>query len=205
MDSIRQNSSSPQTSGGHISSSPGPKHSRTTSEEPALCRLLVVEDNKVNQVVVLGILENLGYEADVVADGSEALSALQRRHYVLVLMDCQMPGMDGYQAARLIRQRGTAVRNHDIPIVAVMAHAMAGDRELCLAAGMNDYISRPCRVDLLGRTIKEWTAGAMAGNKLMTPPAGVASVANPNAFDSDEFIDRLMGNRQLAANRPRLR
>jgi len=82
---------------------------------------LVVEDNKVNQVVVLGILENLGYEADVVADGSEALSALQRRHYVLVLMDCQMPGMDGYQAARLIRQRDTALRNHDIPIVAVTA------------------------------------------------------------------------------------
>ncbi len=198
MDSILQHSSSLPTSDERVASSQGLNHPRVTREERARLRLLIVEDNKVNQVVALGILENLGYQADVAADGRDALGALGRKDYDLILMDCQMPEMDGYEAARLIRQRDTAGRNHDIPIIAVTAHALAGDRELCLAAGMNDYISKPLRTDLLDQTIEQWTAGARAGSERMTPPAELAAAGGSKLFDSGDFTDRLMGNQQLA-------
>ena len=180
------------------SSSPGPKRPHAAREVRARLRLLLVEDNKVNQAVALGILENLGYEADVAVDGRSALIALGRRDYDLVLMDCQMPEMDGYEATRLIRQRDTAVRNHDIPIIAVTAHAMAGDRELCLASGMNDYVSKPLRADLLEQVIEKWMPVSTAATEVVTAPAGVTAAASSKAFDHRDFIDRLMGNRQLA-------
>ena len=183
-------------------SSPGPEHSRSTCQERPRLLLLVVEDNRVNQVVALGILENLGYTADVAVDGKDALCALARKPYDLVLMDCQMPGMDGYEATRMIRQRDSAVRNHDIPIVAVTANAVAGDRELCMAAGMNDYISKPFRADLLEQTIEKWTARSTAENlparlpleDLARPPADTSA----KIFDPEDLIDRLMGNQKLA-------
>jgi CheY-like chemotaxis protein len=111
-----------------------PKPSRTSRELRAQLHLLVVEDNKVNQEVALGILENLGYRADVAGDGYSALRALAEKDYDLILMDCQLPEMDGYETSRRIRQLDTAVRNHAIPIIAATAHAMPGDREKCLAA-----------------------------------------------------------------------
>ncbi len=173
---------------------PEKKQPRTNPELRAKMRLLVVEDNRVNQDVALGILENLGYRADVVDDGLAAIRALSQHDYNLVLMDCQMPGMDGYEASRLIRQLDTAVRDHDIPIIAATAHAMAGDREKCLAAGMNGYISKPLRADVLEQVVEEWTGGRPIVIEVQTQPPAAAA----GTFDRDDFLERLMGNLTLA-------
>ena len=106
-------------------------------------KILIVEDNPVNQKIALMTIQKAGFGCDVASNGSEALKVLENEHYDIVLMDIQMPEMDGIEATRLIRDPASAVRNHDIPIIAMTAHAMQGDRELCLAAGMNDYTPKP--------------------------------------------------------------
>ncbi len=107
-------------------------------------KILVVEDNKVNQMVAVRLLERLSYHADVAANGREALQALHEGNYNLVLMDCQMPEMDGYAATRALRQAEAASASHaHAIIVAMTAEAMKGDRERCLSAGMDDYIAKP--------------------------------------------------------------
>lgn len=119
-------------------------------------RILLAEDNAINQKVALTILEKLGYRADAVADGLEAIKALETIPYDLVLMDCQMPEMDGYEATHMIRSQESAVRNHNIPIIAITAHAMKGDREKCIEAGMDDYIAKPIEPQVLIEKIEEW-------------------------------------------------
>ncbi len=118
-------------------------------------RVLVVEDNVVNQRVALLMLRKFGCEVDSVGSGLEALDALARIPYALVFMDCQMPDMDGFEAARELRRRERG-RTH-VPIVAMTANAMDGDRERCLAAGMDDYISKPVRPEDLSRVLAAWT------------------------------------------------
>jgi len=127
-------------------------------------RILVAEDNRVNQMVVLTLLKKSGYQADVVANGAEAIDALRRLPYDLVLMDCQMPEMDGYEATRRIRDPHTGVRNAAIPVVAMTAHAMQGDRELCLAAGMDDYIPKPVRLQELKKILVDWLGSSLPGS-----------------------------------------
>jgi two-component system sensor histidine kinase/response regulator len=120
-------------------------------------RILLAEDNIVNQKVVLGIVEKkLGYHADMVINGKEAIEHLEKKDYDLVLMDCQMPEMDGYEATRKIRDESSSVRNHKIPVIAMTANAMKGDREKCLEAGMDDYISKPVSIDKLADTIERY-------------------------------------------------
>ena len=114
--------------------------------------ILIVEDNTVNQKVALRLLERLGYRADTVGNGIEALNVLSTRHYQLVLMDVQMPEMDGFEATRTIRSRLAPDRQPKI--VAVTANALKGDRELCLNAGMNDYITKPIKLDEIRDAIR---------------------------------------------------
>jgi PAS domain S-box-containing protein len=118
-------------------------------------RLLVVEDNLVNQKVALLMLKKMGYRADVANNGREALEALTQAAYDLVLMDQQMPEMDGLEATRFIRASSDVIDNH-VPIVAMTANALKGDRERCLEAGMDDYLSKPVKPDQLKNKLDQW-------------------------------------------------
>jgi two-component system sensor histidine kinase/response regulator len=117
-------------------------------------RLLVAEDNPINQEVIVEVLREMGYEADVVENGQLALDALARSAYPLVLMDCEMPELDGYQAAREIRKREAG--GPRLPIIAVTAHALVGERERAIAAGMDDYITKPLNPKLLREALERW-------------------------------------------------
>ena len=119
-------------------------------------RILLAEDNLINQKVAQSILGKIGYKADVVANGLEAVRALELIDYDLVLMDCQMPVMGGFEATALIRDKESKVLNHDVTIIAVTANAMAKDREECVEAGMNDYLSKPLKKDDLAAILEKW-------------------------------------------------
>ncbi len=117
-------------------------------------KVLLAEDNIVNQKVAVRMLKKLGYHADVVANGIEAVIAIQNVPYDLILMDCQMPEMDGFEATRQIRQEQSGGRR--VPIIALTANAMEGDREYCLASGMDDYLAKPINLQILKETLDRW-------------------------------------------------
>jgi CheY-like chemotaxis protein len=124
----------------------------------AALRVLVVEDSPVNRVVTTSVLERSGFHVHAVNDGREALDALQANRYDAVLMDCQMPDLDGYEATRELRPRESGERR--TPVIAMTAHAMPSDRERCLEAGMDDYITKPVRGQALTATLERWTGSA---------------------------------------------
>ncbi|MEH6384765.1 MAG: response regulator [Colwellia sp.] len=131
-----------------------------TSSWPKGTRILVVEDNRINQMVALGVLQELGLLADAVANGLEALTslkeALKNHPYSLVIMDCQMPEMDGYEATQRIRLGEAGEENKIIPIIAMTANAMQGDKEKCLTAGMDDYLTKPIEPNNVNNRLKLW-------------------------------------------------
>lgn len=118
-------------------------------------KVLVVEDNAANLKLTVRMIERLGYRSDVAANGAEAVSMIDGGQYDAVLMDCQMPEMDGYEATRLIRKKPEGGR---VPIIAMTADASPGDRERCLAAGMNDYISKPVKLHVIAAVLERWLA-----------------------------------------------
>jgi CheY-like chemotaxis protein len=174
-------------------------------------RVLLAEDNLTNQQVALAILHKLGLKADVVANGREATEALRKIPYQLVLMDIQMPEMDGLEATRIIRSADGEARNHGIPIIAMTASAMEQDRKRCLDAGMDDYIAKPVTPESLARMIKKWLAGpgpsradAPQGRRSLSAEA--APSTNPDVmvamvamvFDETALLERVMGDVTLA-------
>ena len=120
--------------------------------------ILLAEDNVINQKLAVRILEKQGHVVTVANDGQEALEVFGKDSFDLILMDVQMPKMDGFEATRLIRKKEKEIKGH-IPIIAMTAHAMKGDRERCLDAGMDDYISKPLKLDdlfkIIDRTITQ--------------------------------------------------
>jgi CheY-like chemotaxis protein/HPt (histidine-containing phosphotransfer) domain-containing protein len=184
---------------GHDSGAANPvlrePESSSDRQARAKFRLLLVEDNLTNQEVAQGMLENLGYRVDLVSDGSAALCALARTDYDLVLMDCQLPVLDGYEATRLIRQPETDVRNHEVAVIAMTAHAMTGDRERCLAAGMNDYLAKPIDRVALAKALERWTTGI---EKAPSPPPELLPTPDDALFGKEDLLERLSGNEGLA-------
>lgn len=134
-----------------------PKHNNEKSRSPR-AHILIAEDNHVNQIVVKEIVRTLGYTFELVADGKQAVEAFRTGQYDLILMDCQMPEMDGYDAARAIREcessRPGKTDDPPVPIIAITANSMDRVREKCLAAGMNDCCIKPINPRQLGDLIK---------------------------------------------------
>jgi CheY-like chemotaxis protein len=158
-------------------------------------RILLAEDNAVNQKVTLGQLARLGYRADLAANGLEVLHALERQSYDVVLMDVQMPEMDGLEATRRIVARWSGAQRPWI--VAVTAHAMAGDREQCISAGMDDYLVKPIRLEelvaVLGRTGRAATPAEAAAEPADQPPAELSLDAEQIARVRGEIGDEVFG------------
>jgi PAS domain S-box-containing protein len=158
-------------------------------------KILVVEDNLTNQLVVLAQLQKLGYKADAVSNGQEAVDAVKRGRYDLVLMDCEMPVMDGYEATRQIRTSLQSI----IPIVSLTADVTSSARERCLYAGMNGYLSKPLELPQLTKMLDRWMPVAPA-HALPGPLSQPESEATKCTFDEEPLLRRLMGDRQLASS-----
>jgi CheY-like chemotaxis protein/HPt (histidine-containing phosphotransfer) domain-containing protein len=158
-------------------------------------RILVAEDNPTNQAVAVAMLKKLGYPADLVSNGLEVLQALRETDYDVVLMDCEMPEMDGYEATRRIREPAAGTRNPSVPIIAVTADAMLGDRGKCLQAGMNDYLSKPIEPQQLAAALSKWLM-PVAGR--VGPAFHESPVTADAVFNQEEFLARLMGDQDLA-------
>jgi signal transduction histidine kinase/DNA-binding response OmpR family regulator len=171
---------------------------RRTALRPGL-QILLAEDNEINQEVVDEILKASGCVCRIVNNGREAVDALASEPYDVVLMDCMMPEMDGYQASRLIREKENGSPNR-IPIIALTANAMKGDREQCINAGMDDYLSKPLDPDRTLEVIRKWTEKNDGSEQPGPGPAckGPGDLQEMVRFDRTALLKRCMGNRNLA-------
>ena len=172
-------------------------------------RILLVEDNEINRMVAVGVLKKMRLDVHSVQNGAEALEALARDRYDLILMDCQMPVMDGYEATRRIRQKDGGAggmpakpfpASASIPIIAMTAHAMLGDREKCIQAGMDDYLPKPVSQPELVAILDKWLPKMLDAPppiEVSRPPEANAD-PEPAVFDSATLMNRAMGDPELA-------
>ena len=162
-------------------------------------QILLAEDNVVNQLVAVRLLEKCGHAVTVANHGGEALEAMSRKKFDVVLMDVQMPEVDGFEATRRIREI-EAVSGQRTPIVAMTAHAMTGDRDRCLAGGMDDYLSKPVQREELFRVLA-WVESQQAPSVIETPlPASLrATPPAAQSFDRAAALERLGGDEDLFA------
>lgn len=156
-------------------------------------RILIADDNTTNWIVTRAQLKRLGYEAAAVANGAEAVEALLGGEYDLVLMDCEMPIMDGYEATRRIR----ASSGFKIPIIAITANAMSGDRDKCIQTGMNDFISKPVDLQRLAEVLAKWCPEPEA-QRAVQPAVHASPEQASDVFDSEALLKRVMGEREIA-------
>jgi PAS domain S-box-containing protein len=192
-----------------VTLSQAPSHPARETSMPAPVRpptrahVLLVEDNDINRTVALGVLAKLGYSADVAANGLEALERLSGASYAAVLMDCQMPEMDGYTATRELRLREGSARH--TPIIAMTASALAEDRERCLAAGMDDYVSKPVRLDDLDATMSRWLDQPRSAPEAQRPDQEgelvqssierrLDQLRGPDPAEDEPFLSELIGS-----------
>lgn len=173
----------------------------TLAEQSPRPRILVAEDNVVNQKLAVRMLDRLGYQPDVVSNGQEAVTAFERESYAAIVMDCQMPTMDGYEATRLIRaheERPDASRTRaHIPIIALTANALPGDRERCKAAGMDDYLTKPVKTDDLGLILQRWAPVKAVVDVSPPPPPRDMSKTDSHVFDANAMLANIGGDAEL--------
>jgi PAS domain S-box-containing protein len=170
--------------------------------------ILVVEDNATNQVVAKRMLEKLGHTVDIADNGLRGLECLARQRYDLVLMDCQMPEMDGYEATAILRQGGADVLDRNVPVVALTANAMQGDRDKALAAGMNDHVAKPFSALQLQTAVDRWLASGADAPTTAEPPAArpadpapsriVAKAASLPPFDAAVMLGNFGDDLEMA-------
>jgi PAS domain S-box-containing protein len=183
---------------------PGSKSKRGEPEGQAAvllnAKILVAEDNSSNREVAQAMLRRLGLRADAVANGVEAINALGSIPYDLVLMDMRMPVMDGIEAARQVRNPESAVLNHDIPIIALTANAMQNDRTSCLAAGMNDFVSKPMSMGILREALKKWLPikNAVRTEAVSSIVPTQITESETAVFDPAGVLSRLENDSELA-------
>jgi len=155
-------------------------------------RILIVEDNEINQQVTLHIINKLGYTGDVAVNGLDALKVLETIPYDLVLMDIQMPELDGFETTRLIRSSSSRVLNRNIPVFAMTAHALKGDYEKCINSGMNGYISKPVQRDELFALIEKHSANYKEINDV-----NKEDTSEKEIFNEAVLLKRLAGDREF--------
>jgi PAS domain S-box-containing protein len=173
---------------------PGTAHRRLTEEMRRRFRVLLAEDNAINRRLASAILEKSGFPVDAVDNGREVVDALEAdTRYGVVLMDCHMPVMDGYEATKTIRDPNSAVRDHSIPIIALTASAMQGDRERCLEAGMDDYVTKPIDPEALIRAVDAHLVDDSG-------PSAPSPVEAPSfvVLDRQALTDRVLGDEDVA-------
>jgi CheY-like chemotaxis protein len=158
-------------------------------------KILLAEDNEINQEVASEILKVAGYSCDIVDNGREAVEAVRIRSYDLVFMDCQMPEMDGYEAARRIREHESGAGRR-IPILALTANAMTGDREECLTAGMDDYLCKPLDPDQMISMITKWCQPSSSSEE-PRPKQDEQDEETMPLFDEEDLLNRFRGNTQF--------
>jgi PAS domain S-box-containing protein len=181
-------SGSPETCTPKIAQHPG------GLDSPKKFRILLVEDNLTNQKVALRVLQKMGHQADAAGTGLEALKAQERNLYDLILMDVQMPVMDGLEATREIRRLAEAFSKPRIPIIAMTAHAVKGDREKCMEAGMDDYLNKPIQPKELADMIARWAPREKTTEK---DPASLQETGDRAILDRMELLERLGGDKEF--------
>jgi len=182
-----------------------PQHSapeRVQHSGPRAGRILLVEDNEVNQMVAVELLAQAGYACKCADDGKKAIEAVFQGNFDLVLMDCQMPEMDGFEATRAIRRREAAAplpgRSDRLPIIALTANALNGDRDRCLEAGMDDYLSKPLQPDKLMEMMERFIARSKVQVKASPVPAANHAAQGPAPIEVASLLHRCLGRPDFA-------